>query len=125
MKLLHLLAGCSLLGLSSCALSSDKPKEDGLEGGSIPPPKNLQPSDTTANLPEELPELTASSQPDAKPTTDVNVKEIDGFRYKNILDDLPSQRDLASPPTPTIPAQAEESQSSQIELLDKPLVTNP
>ena len=126
MKLIPLLAGCSLLSLSSCALFSKKDKKDETIGDeSIPPPSNQQASLSEAKPQEELPELPAASEQVTSPNEKLNVKEIDGFRFKDILTDLPSQRDLASPPAslaPSVP-KTEGTQSNEDET--KPLVSNP
>ena len=135
MKLLPLLAGCSLLGLSSCALSSDKAKEKEEEaetqtsGGAIPPPANLQAtngngSSSSANQ-EELPQLPTATEQNQKPNEKINVKEIDDFIFKDVLEDLPSQRDLASPPTSLTPSSIRDEGTQNLTDGTKPLVVNP
>ncbi|MGJ8723888.1 MAG: hypothetical protein ACSHYB_04970 [Roseibacillus sp.] len=125
MKFLSLLAGCSLLGLSSCALSSDKVEEEDTDGPSIPPPTGLQASNTSESTQEQLPELPSSSEQSSKPTEKVSVKEIDGFVYEDVLNTLPSQRDLATPPTSLVPSSLKDEESQTTDDDTKPLVINP
>ena len=128
MKFVPLLAGCTLLSLSSCGLIREKDSVDETIGDeSIPPPSTAQASKEKENdIPQaELPELSATSKPDDKPTGEVNVKEIDGFVYKNVLDDLPTQRDLATPPASISPSSQNDEGTRRVEDETKPLVANP
>ena len=129
MKSLSLAGIISLFGFCSCALSTDKVEEDGLEGGSIPPPKEQQLvteniSSTAAH--ETLPEILTTPEPSNTSSKEIDVTQSGGFVFEDALKTLASPNDLNTPTvtSPVIPAPAED-ESSLLEKFDKPVVSNP
>lgn len=131
MKIFSLAIALFFLGLTSCQLSSEKAAEAAAEearqGNSIPPPQGLAATSEESPSPqEELPDLTQNTEPRTEPKKEVDVIKMGDFEFKNVLETLPSQRDLAAPPAPINPAPSQPDGESGIAVgTNQPLVTNP
>lgn len=128
MKPLSLAGTLSLLGLCSCALSSDKEKEEGLAGGVIPPPNSQLVSENSSptTTQETLPEILANQEQPNEPKREFDVTESGGFVFDDVLKDLASPSELSTPSTGTpvnLPPPANES--SLLQNIDQPVVSNP
>lgn len=129
MKHLTLVAALPMLALSSCQLSSEKAKEEAEAGGSIPPPKNQQLTDAVSEEPasqELLPDLSTKDEQGEVANKELNVIQSGDFIFKDPLKDLPTKRDLATPPTPVMAAPEEKEPESNLDSeITEPLVQNP